>query len=177
MDLKENAKVGIVAGSKSDQETVDKITAVLDSFGIVWEFNILYREVCSRSRRARPPGPHRCCWPRCSPPGRARRAHDSSGDWSALRRRPAQRRRCIALHRADAPGNPGGNGRHRQRQERRLPRRPHRRHRRSGCPRKARRLPQRPRGYRRLGLLFLSRIKNRAPVRFPRAFFYILSLS
>ena len=36
-----NAKVGIVAGSKSDQETVDKITAVLDSFGIVWEFNIL----------------------------------------------------------------------------------------------------------------------------------------
>ena len=35
MDLKENAKVGIVAGSKSDQETVDKITAVLDSFGIV----------------------------------------------------------------------------------------------------------------------------------------------
>ena len=41
MDLKENAKVGIVAGSKSDQETVDKITAVLDSFGIVWEFNIL----------------------------------------------------------------------------------------------------------------------------------------
>ena len=41
MDLKENAKVGIVAGSKSDQETVDKITAVLDQFGIVWEFNIL----------------------------------------------------------------------------------------------------------------------------------------
>ena len=27
-----NAKVGIVAGSKSDQETVDKITAVLDQF-------------------------------------------------------------------------------------------------------------------------------------------------
>ena len=41
MDLKENAKVGIVAGSKSDQETVDKITAVLDQFGIVWEYNIL----------------------------------------------------------------------------------------------------------------------------------------
>ena len=37
----ENAKVGIVAGSKSDQETVDKITAVLDKFGIAWEFNIL----------------------------------------------------------------------------------------------------------------------------------------
>ena len=36
-----NAKVGIVAGSKSDQETVDKITAVLDSFGITWEYNIL----------------------------------------------------------------------------------------------------------------------------------------
>lgn len=35
-----NAKVGIVAGSKSDQEVVDKITAVLDSFGIAWEFNI-----------------------------------------------------------------------------------------------------------------------------------------
>ena len=38
--LVENAKVGIVAGSKSDQEVVDKITAVLDSFGIKWEFNI-----------------------------------------------------------------------------------------------------------------------------------------
>lgn len=37
----ENAKVGIVAGSKSDQEVVDKITAVLDEFGIAWEFNIL----------------------------------------------------------------------------------------------------------------------------------------
>ena len=37
----ENAKVGIVAGSKSDQEVVDKITAVLDSFGIKWELNIL----------------------------------------------------------------------------------------------------------------------------------------
>ncbi len=36
-----NAKVGIVAGSKSDQETVDKITAVLDQFGITWEYNIL----------------------------------------------------------------------------------------------------------------------------------------
>ncbi len=35
-----NAKVGIVAGSKSDQETVDKITAVLDQFGITWEYNI-----------------------------------------------------------------------------------------------------------------------------------------
>ena len=34
-----NAKVGIVAGSKSDQETVDKITAVLDQFGITWEYN------------------------------------------------------------------------------------------------------------------------------------------
>ena len=37
----ENAKVGIVAGSKSDQDVVDKITAVLDSFGIKWELNIL----------------------------------------------------------------------------------------------------------------------------------------
>ena len=36
-----NAKVGIVAGSKSDQETVDKITAGLDQFGITWEYNIL----------------------------------------------------------------------------------------------------------------------------------------
>ena len=40
-NYKENAKVGIVAGSKSDQEVVDKITAVLDEFGIAWEFNIL----------------------------------------------------------------------------------------------------------------------------------------
>jgi len=39
--MTKNAKVGIVAGSKSDQETVDKITAVLDQFGVVWEFNIL----------------------------------------------------------------------------------------------------------------------------------------
>ena len=39
--MTKNAKVGIVAGSKSDQETVDKITAVLDKFGVAWEYNIL----------------------------------------------------------------------------------------------------------------------------------------
>lgn len=39
--INEKAKVGIVAGSLSDKETVDKITAVLDEFDIPWEFNIL----------------------------------------------------------------------------------------------------------------------------------------
>lgn len=40
-DLNENAKVGIVTGSKSDQPIVDKVTAVLDEFGIGWEYNVL----------------------------------------------------------------------------------------------------------------------------------------
>jgi len=40
-DLKDGAKVGIVSGSASDKAIVDKITGVLDSFGIVWEYNVL----------------------------------------------------------------------------------------------------------------------------------------
>ena len=40
-DLKDGAKVGIVSGSASDKAIVDKITGVLDSFGIVWEHNVL----------------------------------------------------------------------------------------------------------------------------------------
>jgi 5-(carboxyamino)imidazole ribonucleotide mutase len=40
-DLKMNAKVGIVTGSTSDKPIVDKVTAVLDEFGIVWEWNVL----------------------------------------------------------------------------------------------------------------------------------------
>lgn len=37
----EDAKVGIVTGSASDKPIVDKVTAVLDSFGIAWEWNVL----------------------------------------------------------------------------------------------------------------------------------------
>ena len=104
-----NAKVGIVAGSKSDQETVDKITAVLDQFGITWEYNILsaHRTPNATAKYAREAA------------GRGLQVLigvaglDSSRYRPALRRRPAQRRRCSALHRADAPGNPGGHGRHR----------------------------------------------------------------
>lgn len=40
-EIKENAKVGIVTGSDSDKVIVDKVTSVLDSFGIVWEWNVL----------------------------------------------------------------------------------------------------------------------------------------
>ena len=40
-DYKENAKVGIIIGSKSDMPLVDKITDILDSFGIIWELNVL----------------------------------------------------------------------------------------------------------------------------------------
>ena len=40
-DLKEGAQVGIVSGSASDKETVDKVTAVLDQLGVSWEFNVL----------------------------------------------------------------------------------------------------------------------------------------
>ncbi|HSQ41576.1 MAG TPA: 5-(carboxyamino)imidazole ribonucleotide mutase [Fibrobacteraceae bacterium] len=40
-DLKEGAKVGIVTGSASDKSLVDKVTAVLDDFGVVWEWNVL----------------------------------------------------------------------------------------------------------------------------------------
>jgi|SRR5690554_4018169 len=39
--LKENALVGIVTGSVSDQPIVDKVTTVLDEFGVIWEYNIL----------------------------------------------------------------------------------------------------------------------------------------
>lgn len=40
-DLKENAKVGIVTGSASDKAIVEKVTSVLDEFGIAWEWNVL----------------------------------------------------------------------------------------------------------------------------------------
>ena len=40
-DLKEGAQVGIVSGSPSDRETVDKVTAVLDQLGVAWEYNVL----------------------------------------------------------------------------------------------------------------------------------------
>lgn len=40
-DTKVNAQVGIVTGSASDKDIVDKVTSVLDDFGIIWEWNIL----------------------------------------------------------------------------------------------------------------------------------------
>jgi len=40
-ELKTGCKVGIVTGSASDKTIVDKATAVLDEFGVVWEWNIL----------------------------------------------------------------------------------------------------------------------------------------
>ncbi len=40
-DLNENAKVGIVTGSASDKTIVEKVTSVLDEFGIAWEWNVL----------------------------------------------------------------------------------------------------------------------------------------
>ena len=40
-EIKANAKVGIVTGSASDKGIVDKVAAVLDEFGIVWEWNVL----------------------------------------------------------------------------------------------------------------------------------------
>ncbi len=33
--------VGIVTGSASDKAIVDKVTSVLDSFGVAWEYNVL----------------------------------------------------------------------------------------------------------------------------------------
>ncbi len=33
--------VGIVTGSNSDKPIVDKVTAILDEFGIAWEYNVL----------------------------------------------------------------------------------------------------------------------------------------
>ena len=40
-ELKDGAKVGIVTGSTSDKALVEKVTAVLDEFGVVWEWNVL----------------------------------------------------------------------------------------------------------------------------------------
>lgn len=40
-ELKEGAKVGIVTGSISDKAIVEKVTTVLDEFGVVWEWNVL----------------------------------------------------------------------------------------------------------------------------------------
>lgn len=37
----ENAQIGIVSGSASDKAIIDKITAVLDDFGVAWEYNVL----------------------------------------------------------------------------------------------------------------------------------------
>lgn len=33
--------VGIVTGSNSDKPIVDKVTAILDEFGVAWEYNVL----------------------------------------------------------------------------------------------------------------------------------------
>lgn len=33
--------VGIVTGSSSDKAIVDKVTSVLDTFGVAWEYNVL----------------------------------------------------------------------------------------------------------------------------------------
>jgi 5-(carboxyamino)imidazole ribonucleotide mutase len=41
MDCKQLTLVGIVTGSESDKAIVDRITPVLDSFGIGWEWNVL----------------------------------------------------------------------------------------------------------------------------------------
>src|SRR5574344_1494093 len=40
-EIKKDAQVGIVTGSASDKALVDKVTAILDEFGIVWEYNVL----------------------------------------------------------------------------------------------------------------------------------------
>ena len=40
-ELKIGCKVGIVTGSASDKSIVDKVTTVLDEFGVIWEWNIL----------------------------------------------------------------------------------------------------------------------------------------
>tara|TARA_B110000483_G_C18071266_1_gene494182 strand:- start:78 stop:554 length:477 start_codon:yes stop_codon:yes gene_type:complete len=39
--LNEKATVGIVTGSASDKPIVDKVTSVLDTFGVEWEWNVL----------------------------------------------------------------------------------------------------------------------------------------
>lgn len=40
-ELTENCQVGIVTGSASDQAIVQKVTSVLDDFGVKWEWNVL----------------------------------------------------------------------------------------------------------------------------------------
>ncbi|MCK9183731.1 MAG: 5-(carboxyamino)imidazole ribonucleotide mutase [Fibrobacteraceae bacterium] len=40
-EVNNNPLVGIVTGSASDKVIVDKVTGVLDSFGVAWEWNIL----------------------------------------------------------------------------------------------------------------------------------------
>jgi 5-(carboxyamino)imidazole ribonucleotide mutase len=40
-ELTENAQVGIVSGSTSDKPIIEKITSVLEEFGIAWEYNVL----------------------------------------------------------------------------------------------------------------------------------------
>ncbi len=40
-ELTENALVGIVSGSTSDKPIIEKITTVLEEFGIAWEYNVL----------------------------------------------------------------------------------------------------------------------------------------
>lgn len=40
-ELKAGARVGIVTGSASDKALVEKVSSVLDEFGIGWEWNIL----------------------------------------------------------------------------------------------------------------------------------------
>jgi 5-(carboxyamino)imidazole ribonucleotide mutase len=40
-ELKQGALVGIVTGSASDKAIVEKVTSVLDDFGVIWEWNVL----------------------------------------------------------------------------------------------------------------------------------------
>ena len=130
-----NAKVGIVAGSKSDQETVDKITAVLDQFGITWEYNILsaHRTPNATAKYAREAA-GRGLQVLIGVAGLAAALPGVLAGHTIL---PVIGLPCAGgpLNGVDAlhsivqmpPGNPGGHGRHRQRQECRFPRRPHRR--------------------------------------------------
>ena len=152
-----NAKVGIVAGSKSDQETVDKITAdqetvdkitaVLDNFGIVWEFNILsaHRTPNATAKYAREAA-GRGLQVLIGVAGLAAALPGVLAGHTIL---PVIGLPCAGgpLNGVDAlhsivqmpPGIPVatvgiGNGKNAGYLECRLPRRPHRRHRRSGCP-------------------------------------------
>ncbi|MFA6623955.1 MAG: 5-(carboxyamino)imidazole ribonucleotide mutase [Fibrobacteraceae bacterium] len=40
-EINKDAQVGIVTGSASDKALVDKVTTILDEFGIAWEYNVL----------------------------------------------------------------------------------------------------------------------------------------